>query len=170
MPACVCVCVRVCVCVCARAPFTWYEVNVSATFIFHHSGEKLYDFVIEAKLSRNSPASVCEEITTALKTNETRHVGCRLGSVGRFVRIRLSGTKRRTLTLCEVEVYGGMHINLCQTVILTFFHNARLDLQHVFCFWTTVGLPGISFWFNFICLIINITHITSLNILDIAVT
>ena len=64
-------------------------------------------------MSTNSPASVCEEITTALKTNETRHVGCRLGSVGRIVRIRMSGTKPRTLTLCEVEVYGGMH--MCQT-------------------------------------------------------
>ena len=103
---------------CVGAPVTWYGVNVSSTFLFHHSGEKLYDFVIEAQLSRNSPASVCEEITTALKTNETRHIGCRLGSVGRIVRIRMNGTKSRPLTLCEVEVYGGMHINMCQTVIL----------------------------------------------------
>ena len=70
----------------------------------------MVDFVIEVLLSTNSPASVCEEIKTAFKTNESRHIGCRLGSVGRFVRIRMTGTKRRELTLCEVEVYGGMHI------------------------------------------------------------
>ena len=70
----------------------------------------MIDFVIEVFLSTNSPASLCEEIQTALKPNELRHIGCRLGSVGRFVRIRMTGTKRRPLVLCEVEVYGGMHI------------------------------------------------------------
>jgi len=85
VPAHVGMCVRACVCVCA--PVTWYGVNVSSTFFFHHSGEKLYDFVIEVKMSKNAPASVCEEITLPLKTNETRHIGCRLGSVGRIVRI-----------------------------------------------------------------------------------
>ena len=74
------------------------------------TGGDLYDFVIEQLLSKSSVATVCEKVNAALKTNETRHIGCRLGSVGRFVRIRRSIKYSRTLTLCEVEVYGGMYI------------------------------------------------------------
>ena len=70
----------------------------------------MFDVVIDILLSKSSVASVCEEVKGAFTANETRHIGCRLGSVGRFVRIRNSGILLRTLTLCEVEVYGGMYI------------------------------------------------------------
>ena len=71
------------------------------------TGRNLNNFVIKTMLSTSSPAGICEEVNGAINTNETRHIGCRLGSVGRIVRIRLIGSKLRPLSLCEVEVYGG---------------------------------------------------------------
>ena len=70
----------------------------------------MYGIAIELLLSKSSVASACGEIKKPFTTNETRHIGCRPGTVGRIVRIRLTGTATRRLTLCEVEAYGGMYI------------------------------------------------------------
>ena len=89
---------------------TW-NVTVTVRYVVElFTGGDLRDFVIELLLSKSSAATVCGKVKTALKTKETRHIGCRLGSVGRIVRIRMSGAKPKPLTLCEVEVYGGMYI------------------------------------------------------------
>ena len=71
------------------------------------TGKNLNNFVIETLQSKSSPAAICEEVNGAMNTNETRHIGCRLGTVSRIVRIRLIGSILKPLTLCEVEVYGG---------------------------------------------------------------
>ena len=72
----------------------------------------LRDFVIEVLSSNKSLAAVCAEVTAPLQRNERRHIGCRLGSMGRLVRLRMTGTKPRPLTLCEVEVYGSVYFCL----------------------------------------------------------
>jgi len=75
-----------------------------------------HDFVIEGLTPNSSSTSVCEEIRAALGKYEKRPIACRPGTVGSIVRIRLTGTKRRPLALCDVEVYGGnpmQHYNRC---------------------------------------------------------
>ena len=75
-----------------------------------------HDFVIEGLTPNSSSTSVCEEIGSTLDTYEKRPIACRPGTVGSIVRIRLTGTKRRPLALCDVEVYGGkplQHYTIC---------------------------------------------------------
>ena len=67
-------------------------------------GRRLHDIVIEAL--RQSEASICEVIVSALGDGETRRIPCRPETVGSVVRIRQNATKAQFLTICEVEVYG----------------------------------------------------------------
>ena len=68
------------------------------------AGKRLHDIVIEAL--RQSEASICEVIVSALGNGETRRIPCRPETVGNVVRIRQNATEKEILTICEVEVYG----------------------------------------------------------------
>ena len=72
-------------------------------------GDDLHGFVIEALLPPMSSAALCAEVGPALKTGEKKPIKCYPGTIGRIVRIRMTGTKPGTLTLCEVEVHGSKH-------------------------------------------------------------
>lgn len=74
----------------------------------YFTGEELHDFRITAELPAKEPAgSLCAEVKSALKTKEIKSFACRPGTMGSIVKIQLTGSTKRTLTLCEVEVYGG---------------------------------------------------------------
>lgn len=72
------------------------------------SAGDLHDFVIEAFRPTDSSVAMCNEVGPALKLHERKPVPCRPGTVGSIVRIRM--IKPGTLTVCEVEVYGGKTI------------------------------------------------------------
>ena len=74
------------------------------------TGEELRNYVVEALLPPLSSAALCSKRGSGLvKPNGNIIVECNPGTVGRIVRIRSIDNTAGTLTLCEVEVYSGMH-------------------------------------------------------------
>ena len=73
-------------------------------------GEELRNYVVEALLPPLSSAALCSKQGSRLyKSNGNRLIVCNPGTVGRIVRIRSLDKTTGSLTLCEVEVYTGMH-------------------------------------------------------------
>ena len=77
-------------------------------YVFIPPADDLGDFVIDALRPSESESTkaICEEVGPALKLHEMRTIPCRLDTIGSVVRIRKNKPGR--LTLCEVEVYGGI--------------------------------------------------------------
>ena len=98
--------------ICARVMYTWVMCIPSAN--------ELRGFVIE--ISTNSTVAVCNEIKDALQSGEMRSITCRPGAIGSVVRIQKNKYIPGSLTLCEVEVYGGnttLYLYMYRSIVIT---------------------------------------------------
>jgi len=96
----------------ARVMYTWVMCIPSAN--------ELRGFVIE--ISTNSTVAVCNEIKDALQSGEMRSITCRPGAIGSVVRIQKNKYIPGSLTLCEVEVYGGnttLYLYMYRSIVIT---------------------------------------------------
>jgi len=58
----------------------------------------------------NSPSEIqqarqCSKRTLKFSANKRKHVRCRKGTVGRYVRLTMARSNKR-LSLCEIQIYG----------------------------------------------------------------
>ena len=78
------------------------------------SGERLHDFDIKIGNDNFNPEDVstlkpCTHYDGTAGSSEVLRLACDAGNmIGRYVFIQIPGEKE-TLTLCEVEVYGGQY-------------------------------------------------------------
>ena len=71
---------------------------------------RLHDVVIDVsylptKTLQAAGSQTCAVISGSFQLGETRHIRCRSGVKGRFVKVTVPGSSE-ILTLCEVQVYG----------------------------------------------------------------
>ena len=60
--------------------------------------------MIEGKLDGKN--HTCGIVAGSLNRGETRSIACARSAYGDIVKIRMTGTEKGPLTLCEVEVFG----------------------------------------------------------------
>ena len=70
------------------------------------TADTVNDFVIETLNTAASKVALCARMKQALKLGESKFIPCRQNVTGSLVRVRLAGHIARSLTLCEVQVYG----------------------------------------------------------------
>ena len=77
-------------------------------YVFIPPADDLGDFVIDALRPSESESSraICEEVGPAFKLYEKKLIRCRPDTIGSILRIRKNKPGR--LSLCEVEVFGGI--------------------------------------------------------------
>ena len=132
---------------------------------FDLTANSLLDFVIEALVQTSSSPSICEEIEAALDTYEKRPIACRPDTVGSIVRIRLTGTKKRRLALCEVEVYGG---NVMQYILLSMPMCVGAGVRGAVCLCVFVCTSSISF--HLTCVVVRLTAVSVFCSVDVTYT
>ena len=86
----------------------YVSLDLMLKYAFMPPADDLGDFVIDALRPSESESSkaICEEVGPALKLHEKKLFRCRPDTIGSVVRIRKNKPGR--LSLCEVEVYGGI--------------------------------------------------------------
>ena len=95
-----------------RAVAMFVPVDITYCNYSTFTAVRLEDFVIE--VSQPNPVHICAVVTRRVGRSKTTFP-CAPGVTGRIVKIIMTGIKKRTLGLDEVQVYGmlGESIRLC---------------------------------------------------------